>query len=92
MSKIKITKSAEYTYQKVMWKAQIEYNGKLYNIFTEEDDNSAEFTVYIPDPKQSWMLGEEVKDENLVEEIYEILSENGATSPSEIIEGQEYEI
>jgi len=75
-----------------MWKAQIEYNGKLYNIFTEEDDNSAEFTVYTPDPKESWMLGEEVKDEDLVEEIYEILSENGATSPSEIIEGQEYEV
>jgi hypothetical protein len=90
--KIKVVKSAEYTYQKAMWKAKIEYKDTLYNIFVEEDDNESQFSVHIPDDEKPWNLGEEVFDDELHEEIYTILSENGATCPSELTEGAEYKL
>lgn len=70
MKKIKVVRDACVTYTKLFWNVAIEYDGKKYVIIVDEDDNGREETIYHYDEDRWHCVGEEVKDDDLIEELY----------------------
>jgi len=71
MKKIKVLRDARITYTKLFWNVAIEYDGKKYVIIVDEDDNGREETIYHYDEDRWHCVGEEVKDDDLIEELSE---------------------
>jgi hypothetical protein len=71
MKKIKVLRDANITYTKIIWNVPIEYDGNKYVIVVNEDDNGREETIYHYDEDRWHCVGEEVEDDNLIEELYE---------------------
>jgi hypothetical protein len=71
MKKIKVLRDARITYTKLFWNVAIEYDGKKYVIIVSEDNNGREETFYYYDEDRRHCVGEEVKDDDLIEELSE---------------------
>ena len=71
MKKIKVLRDANITYTKIIWNVPIEYDGNKYVIVVNEDDNGREETFYHYSSYRRYFAGEEVEDDNLIEELYE---------------------
>jgi hypothetical protein len=55
----------------MFWNVAIEYDGKKYVIIVSEDNNGREETFYHYDEDRRHCVGEEVKDDDLIEELSE---------------------
>ena len=78
---IKITKSAEETYRRMLHTLQAEYKGKKYFIVLDDDDNGGSLEVYDSERKI-------LSDSDVRNALLDCFGEN--SNPSDLIQGTEF--